>query len=249
MDPRPSANGALPLTSEVGSIWLEPTADISSLSHYRSSEQCLPPTVPIPVPGRFPLERTPARGEVLHCPFTVSPFIPNKPVGDYYGGADSSRLHRAPNALLSRFPGRDFREASLGHSITLFGSSPCLITYGRFHHSSPCCLRFDPRLSPGPGCTHLGRLTPRSRHLGLIPCLPSLQHRKTDLNFGLRPFPRPPHGVASNLPLAITFDGIDVKGLTQSDNPAIDLLHPSRYDVGADCHRHLGLWGCKSPLR
>lgn len=108
---------------------------------------------------------------------------------------------------------RDFREISLGHRMFLFSSSPLLNTY-------VCFRRKNRMLFPAMNsvCTSrnldywvLGPIVPQTRHLGLIFRLPSLQRKNTDLNLGLRPFSRPPHGVASHQPPAIILDGIGMK--------------------------------------
>lgn len=86
-------------------------------------------------PGRFRLEHAPARNVHLD-PFHGVVLRRGLIDHDYYDGADSSRLHRTPSALLCDMR-RDVREASLGHFVSLFSSSSRLTTCDRFQHGSP----------------------------------------------------------------------------------------------------------------
>jgi len=144
-------------------------------------------------------------------------------IHDYYDGADSSQLLRAPDSLLLPFRG-DSRKASLSHSVSLFSPSPRLNTYACFHNATAKrrCLNPDfigPRLH-----ANSERSSHRHATFSLMIRLPSLQRINTDLDLGLRPFSRPPYGVASNLPSAIPLDRSGGKAHSEVIIPNVDLM-------------------------
>ena len=148
----------------------------------------------------------PVRYSHLHRPSTVSSFVAASTLATTTITALTPHgRFRLPRPYSPRAR-RGFHKVSLGHSAFLFSCSPCLITYVQSHCGSPC---FSAACFPlyGTGLNHLMKThplntPPRPNHLHAV----ALQI-KTGRILGLRPYPRPPRGVTSNLPLAIPLDG------------------------------------------
>ena len=214
---------ALPLIGEPMTAAVDAEA-FPSLPHSQGCAQR--PAVPLRGSGPFSLGTSPCQQASCYPPF--------------HGVVFRRSLHSALTTMTALTPhGRirlpqlysplargDFHEVSLGHPVFLLRSSPCLTTHIQSHCGSPCFSAVCSLPYGRTGLHHLGRPHPLD-----TPPRPNHPHAvawqtKTGRSLGLRPFPRPPHGVTSHQSQAIPLDGP-----AERFSPCVIILLLTSFDV------------------